>query len=113
MQLLIMKGKYLITTDRWFIAPDGVQYRAVWGEVKVLEDKNTLGISTNMRSTNWYVAVGSEENHVIIAGCQIHYAVKCEKMPNIGPAKDYLTEGGFKEYERPSHIYVPAREEGN
>ena len=32
-----MKGKYLITTDNWFIAPDRGNYRAVWGEVEVLK----------------------------------------------------------------------------
>lgn len=34
-----MTGKYLITTDAWFIAPDGKQYRAVWGEVMIKEPK--------------------------------------------------------------------------
>ncbi len=29
-----MEGKYLITTDAWFYAPDGLKYRGVWGEVK-------------------------------------------------------------------------------
>ena len=33
-----MKGKYLITTDGWFFAPDGRQYKSVWGEVEILED---------------------------------------------------------------------------
>jgi hypothetical protein len=33
-----MKGKYLITTDSWFYAPDGKQYKAVWGEVSILSD---------------------------------------------------------------------------
>ncbi len=53
-----MEGKYLITTDSWFIAPDGKEYKAVWGEVKILEDK-FLGISTNRNSSNWYAKIGS------------------------------------------------------
>jgi hypothetical protein len=75
-----MKGKYLITTDNWFYGPDGGQYRAVWGEVQIIQG-TFLGIKTNARSANWYVKVGPENNHVIVAGCQIHYAVACEKEP--------------------------------
>lgn len=75
-----MKGKYLITTDNWFYGPDGRQYRAAWGEVQIIQD-TFLGIKTNAHSANWYAKVGPENNHVIVAGCQIHYAVKCEKEP--------------------------------
>ena len=53
-----MKGKYLITTDNWFIAPDGQMYRAVWGDVEVVED-TVLGLKTNRNSSNWYAKVGS------------------------------------------------------
>ena len=75
-----MKGKYLITTDNQFFAPDGKQYRAVCGDVKIVADQ-ILGIKTNARSSNWFAKVGTEDNHVIIAGCQIHYAVRCEAKP--------------------------------
>jgi len=65
--------KALITTDLWFFAPDGQQYRAVFGTVKAIRSsEETLGIKTNARSTNWYVEIGD----VILAGCQIHYAIK-------------------------------------
>jgi len=76
-----MKGKYLITTDNYFIAPNGRLYRSVWGEVTIIED-SFLGIKTNRNSTNWFAKVGSENNHVIIAGCQIHYVLRCEEQPN-------------------------------
>ena len=66
-----MKGKYLITTDAWFYAPDGKQYNAVWGEVEIVSD-SILGIKTNVRSSNWFAKVGTEHKHVIVAGCQIH-----------------------------------------
>lgn len=75
-----MKGFYLINTDNWFYAPDGKQYKAVWGNVQIIED-SFLGIKTNRNSSNWFARVGTEKNHVIIAGCQIHYAVKCERPP--------------------------------
>jgi len=100
-----MKGKYLVTTDSWFFAPDGLQYCAVYGDVEILGDA-MLGISTNKGSTNWYAMVGTEANHVIVAGCQIHYAVKCLKRP-IDTAKDEhsIHEGKFVKSERPSRIY--------
>lgn len=75
-----MKGKYLITTDNWFLAPDGKQYRSAWGEVEVLED-SILGVKTNRNSSNWYAKIGDEKNHIIVAGCQIHYAIRSEEKP--------------------------------
>ncbi len=101
-----MEGKYLITTDSWFIAPDGKEYKAVWGEVKILEDK-FLGISTNRNSSNWYAKIGSESNHIIVAGCQIHYAAKCEKKPNTERVESWNTgESGCKEYQTPTKIFI-------
>ena len=38
-----MEGKYLITTDAWFYAPDGLKYRSVWGGVRIIED-SVLGL---------------------------------------------------------------------
>lgn len=100
------KERYLITTDNWFIAPDGLQYRAVWGTTEIIED-STLGLKTNRNSTNWYAKVGSNENHVIVAGCQIHYAVKCNEKPNVNNVDDWNTEGGnYKEFTRPTKIYI-------
>ena len=84
-----MEGKYLITTDNWFFAPDGKQYKSVWGNVRVLGDNETLDIITNRNGTNWFVKIGSEDKHVIIAGCQIHYACKCDYIPNIEDVADF------------------------
>jgi hypothetical protein len=104
-----MNGKYLITTDNWFYGPDGKQYRGVWGEVQIFDDNQILGIKTNMRSTNWYAKVGTEENHVIIAGCQIHYAIKCEQKPREGSVIDFSIEvGEIKDYRRPYQPYYIA-----
>ena len=101
-----MKGNYLITTDGWFIAPDGSQYQAVWGNCEVLDD-SMLGVKTNAKSTNWFVKVGNEKSHVIIGGCQIHYAVKCEK-PFDGKSKSWSNaDGKFQEYDTPCRIYFP------
>lgn len=94
--------KALVTTDNWFVAPDGRQYKSVFGTVHgVFGDAENLGIKTNARSTNWYVKIGS----MIVAGCQIHYAIECESC-NFGHAKDWNGGGGqYIEYERMSSIY--------
>lgn len=100
-----MKGKYLITTDNWFIAPDGQQYRAVWGNVEVCED-SILGLKTNRMSTNWYLKIGTEKNHIIVAGCQIHYAAKSEERPSEKNVLDWAQDAnGFREDMTRSRIY--------
>jgi hypothetical protein len=100
-----MKGKYLITADNWFYTPDGRQYKAVWGEVEILSDE-FLGIKTNIRSSNWFAKIGTEKNHVIIAGCQIHYACKCEKKPKANYLDINIIDGVTKTEERPYAIYI-------
>jgi hypothetical protein len=101
-----MTGKYLITTDSWFYAPNGLRYKAVWGEVKILDD-SILGIKTNRNATNWFARIGSEHNHIIVAGCQIHYALRCESMPSKEPVRDFAyNETSCREFERPSEIYI-------
>ena len=101
-----MQWKYLITTDNWFFAPDGKLYCAVWGEVEILED-SFLGIKTNRNASNWFAKIGSEDNHVIVAGCQIHYSVRCENKPYADETEDYSLEcGEVKNYKRPTRIYI-------
>ena len=101
-----MKGNYLITTDNWFYAPNGKQYNAVWGNVEIVSD-SILGIKTNVRSSNWFAKVGSEENHVIVAGCQIHYAIKCKLKPHDGDVVDNrLHEGKYNDTVRHCQIYI-------
>ncbi|AGO47365.1 hypothetical protein Phi19:1_gp075 [Cellulophaga phage phi19:1] len=97
-----MKGKYLINTDSYFIAPDGREYKAVYGEVEILND-TFLGVKTNARSANWFAKVGTEENHVIIAGCQIHYATKTTKEVNRGKGMGWDEKG--VESSLPCRIY--------
>ena len=94
--------KVLVTTDSWFLAPDGRQYKAAWGTVQAIEtDEKTLGVRTNARSTNWYLQVGE----MVIAGCQIHYAVACEKC-DTGSVVDWKeVDGQAVKYIRPSFIY--------
>lgn len=102
-----MKGKYLITSDNWFYAPDGQQYKAAWGNVQILDDL-ILGIKTNRNSTNWYAKIGSDEKHCIIAGCQIYHAIKCEDKPDTADVLAYDADAanGKTEYLRPTNIYI-------
>lgn len=102
----IGEGKYLITTDAWFYAPNGQQYKAVWGNVTIIQD-DSLGIKTNRGSTNWYALVGKGDKQVVVAGCQIHYAVKCVDKPN-GKRIDNETihEGNLINLSIQSAIYL-------
>jgi len=67
----------LLTTHNWFVAPDGEQYKSVFGTVKAIHsDSALLGIKTNRHSTDWYVEIGN----MIVAGCQIYYAIKTNSV---------------------------------
>lgn len=100
-----MTGKYLITSDAWFYAPDGNQYRSVWGEVEIVSD-GILGIKTNVRSSNWFAKVGTDDKHVIIAGCQIHYACKSETKPPTQSTDITMIDGIRKVEVRLHAIYI-------
>lgn len=92
----------LITTQEWFFAPNGRQYRAVWGTLKAIKQaEESLGIRPNARSVNWYVEIGN----MTIAGCQINYAVLSENV-NFGTASESNHhEGRYIESDRASAIY--------
>ncbi len=95
--------KVLVTVDNWFYAPDGQTYKGVHGTLKgVKTAEATLGIRPNGKSTNWYLEIGN----VVIAGCQVHYAVKCDSCEQV-KCNGWTTnaESGIKEYEYPSPIY--------
>lgn len=93
----------LITTDDWFFAPNGQQYKAVFGElIGVFSDKETLNIKTNDRSTNWYAMVGG----MIIGGCQIHYAILTNECDcEVGYNREELIDGELVLLEAPSRIW--------
>lgn len=94
--------KALITTQQWFLAPDGLEYKAVFGTVKgIYTDSETLGIKTNARSTNWYAEIGN----ITIAGCQIFYAIKTDSA-NLKKVKSWSnSSGSYTEFTRPTEIY--------
>lgn len=95
--------KVIVTVDKWFYAPDGKQYRAVYGTVKeIVRAENLIGVVPRPPSTNWYLEIGN----MIIAGCQIHYVLKTDHC-NKDSAVDWTSDAqhGCKEYLRPCAIY--------
>ncbi len=101
---------YLINTDKWFVAPDGETYNAVFGTVKTIHDSTSaLGVKTNSRSTNWYVEIGN----MMIAGCQIHTAFRTNNVSFKDPEKGWaLHEGNLLLNTSPSRIYNADTEYG-
>ena len=95
--------KYLIHTDQWFFAPDGNNYHAVFGTVHAIMDaESALGIRTNAKSTNWYVVIGD----MVIAGCQIHYATRCDSVDFTPPLVELRHEAKLSTQQPPiSRIY--------
>lgn len=78
----MLTGKVLISTYDWFIGPDGLQYKAIWGTAKICSSEETLGLKNNKNSTNWYVQIGDKKRGAIIGGCQVNYAIACPNPPN-------------------------------
>jgi hypothetical protein len=94
--------KFLITADEWFYAPDGNAYRAVHGTLKGIHNsEEVLGVKTNRGSTNWYVEIGNME----IAGCQIHYTIKCDNCNFSASKRELDHELESKAVTCPSRIY--------
>ncbi len=76
--------KYLITTDLWFRGPDGQQYNAVWGTCYLKTAEDVFGFKPSRPSTNWFLVIGRRKaKRVVVAGCQIHYAVACAERPTL------------------------------
>lgn len=72
---------YVVTSDTFFYGSDGNQYGAAYGKCKVLKTEDALGFTPQRPSTNWFLQVGEGDRQVILAGCQIHFAVKCDTPP--------------------------------
>lgn len=101
---MITKGKYLITTERWFVAPDGNQYTAVWGDCEVFTTKDSMGFNPT-RSTNWFLKVRNGGAGFLIAGCQINYAIECPEKPKIKNHTYTDKETGAE--MNANNIYIP------
>ena len=90
-----LNENYLITSNNWFVAPDGKQYKSVWGKVTgVFDDGETLGIKTNDKSTNWYIVIGN----MIIAGCQVFFVIQTDSIDFTPCRKEVEHEGKIHRY---------------
>lgn len=102
-------NNFLVTCDRWFLAPNGKMYLGAWGKCEVHNSVSTLGVKTNDRSTNWYIIVGEGAKRVIIAGCQIHFACVCLDKPNTEPVDEQKfveSTGLMHTVKRDNIIYI-------
>jgi len=98
--------KYLVTCDNWFVAPNGETYQSAWGTAKILTTEQCFNFKPARPSTNWFLRIGNDEKHIIIAGCQIHYVIKSKIKPkDIYKNKTYIDKdmGGLK--KSASRIY--------
>jgi len=86
---MIRNGKnYIITTDGWFVASDGEQYKSVYGKCEIKTTEDVFDFKPSRPSTNWFVLVTGTDSsledsvsEMIVAGCQIHYALQVEERP--------------------------------
>lgn len=93
----------LVTTQGWFIAPDGKEYRSVYGKLKAVHEAGkTLGFIPNRSHANWFIEIGN----MIIMGCQVMYFIQTDKV-NLDKATHWTAsdEKGIKEDLAPSKIY--------
>ena len=95
--------KVLITTNEWFYAPDGQQYRAVFGTFNgIKSQEDVLGIKANRGTAGYSIEIGN----MIISGCQINYITKTDECSNQDLRHfDSSVESGVKFYHVPSAIY--------
>jgi len=99
--------RYIVSTSEWFIGPDGESYKAAWGSCHIDKTEDVLGFNPSRPSTNWFMTVGNEEKQIIIAGCQIHYVIRCENRPKtIRDGKTYINKDTQMEYIQSSIYYA-------
>ena len=46
--------------------------------------EQVFGFQRRRPSTNWFLVIGRRKaRRVVVAGCQIHYAVRCDERPKL------------------------------
>lgn len=76
--MLLTGKKYLLTTDEWFVAPDGLKYNSIYGRVEIKRFDDLFGF-TPRGHANWLVSL--EGGRINIAGCRVNYAMQLEEPP--------------------------------
>lgn len=95
----------LFTCNQWFTAPDGKDYKVVYGTLKaILKTDDVFGFSA--RATAGHVNYIFEVGNMVIAGCQVQYGVLCPTPPDFQTKPNWLAhEGKIIPYDRPNVIY--------
>lgn len=97
--MIISGKKYLITLENWFVAPDGEEYKALWGEAH--------SYSPVSPDTEWVVNVGSGECYATVPRNKIISAIRCDEKPKDKfRGKTYPSEEKFGINETASRIYL-------
>lgn len=100
-----LEGKnVLVTCSTWFVAPDGKDYKAVYGKLKKVHDaKESFGIQPSRAHASWILEVG----HMMIMGCQALFVIECANPPNFSSSTTHTHNeaGVIKEQDRPCVIY--------
>lgn len=101
-----LQKKVLLSLHNWIFAPDGKQYRAIYGTLhSINESKNIFGFVPSRNHTNWFAEIGN----MIIMGCQIQACIVCEKDPETQITDFIVREHELAvkvvEYDQPSKIY--------
>lgn len=100
----LIGSKVLVTTNAWFYAPDGKNYRAIFGTLKSVDEvKNVLGFTPSRSNANWMLQIGD----CVVMGCQVMYLIKTDSV-NTAPVEGWDSDAanGIKVFERPAAIYV-------
>lgn len=75
--VLVLGKKYLVTTNDWFMAPDGRRYRAVFGTARgAVNVEEALGVGAGEHLPNWCTRIGG----MVVAGDQIRYCVRADSV---------------------------------
>lgn len=94
--------KVLVTTHDWFYAPNGLDYKAVFGTLKAIEESSKLvGFNTTRGAfANWVYTIGE----VVVMGCQVLYIIYTDEINTSEKIDDWHPDHGV--YQRPNRIYI-------
>lgn len=94
--------KVLVTTSDWFYAPDGLEYKAVFGTLKAIEESSKIvGFNTTRgHYANWVYTIGN----LVVMGCQVQYIVYTDEVNSTQMVSDWHSDHGV--IQRPNRIYI-------
>lgn len=88
--------KVLVNTKDWLIAPDGEQYKAVYGTVKEIflcTEKEVPGAKNSNTHANWYLQIGNTFVNV----CDVGSCIITDSISVLPPKRRDTYEGALIE----------------